>query len=107
MMKNLMIYGWILLGVLCAPAAENLVRNGRFEQLDNNGRPVGWQLGVQNQCLFRLEGVEYVREIPGNSLRVSNFTSRTPGTYGSLKQRITGMVPERKYTLSYYVKVKG
>ncbi len=101
MMKNLMIYGWILLGVLCAPAAENLVRNGRFEQLDNNGRPVGWQLGVQNQCLFRLEGVEYVREIPGNSLRMSNFTSRTPGTYGSLKQRITGMVPERKYTLSF------
>lgn len=80
----------------------NLVRNSAFEELDANGRPVGWSTttyGGQVQHGVEVDGGRRV----GHAISISSSS----GTDASWDQSVTGLEPGAEYHFSAWVKTEN
>lgn len=94
----------LILSVTAARAA-NLLNNPSFEKPGRDGVPAGWewQGGAANATCAR-DGAE--ARSGGASVRLRNPSALAPNVFGSLTQTVR-VAPNRRYTLSCYVKTAG
>lgn len=86
----------VALAVACA--AENLVKNPGFEEVDEAGRPVAWRCSPQ---VYAID--EQVRHSGRRSLRFHNMD---PGRYELCSQQVP-LKPGNLYEFSVWVKTEG
>jgi hypothetical protein len=92
-----------LLGRAAAAEAPNLVRNPGFEEVGAE-RPVGWEWGIGGDAKASLTSDPGVRHTGAASLRLASSTPASPNVYGSLSQRIDGLLPRQVYEATLWIR---
>lgn len=88
------------LALTAVQAAGNLVRNADFER----GSLKEWHWGVNNGAVAKAVVDTAESHSRGHALKLTNQSPRTPHVFGALRQRVAGLKPETRYTLSAWVK---
>ena len=94
---------WLVLLVAgSSQAAENLVRNPSFEQLDAPDRPAVWRWSAgQAHGEYAID--DQVARTGDHALRITNPTPRSPNVFCVMEQTVA-VEPDQEYTLSAYAK---
>jgi hypothetical protein len=77
-------------------ASENLIKNPGFEE--DEIKPWAWQVSAEVDASG--EKVVDVKHGGESSFYLQNKTAFGPNLYGALRQKVTGVLPGRKYKLS-------
>ncbi len=98
----------LFLAVLGATAAEppNLVANPGFEEAAE-GRPAGWEWFTANGARASLAVDTAVFRSGAASVRLASSSPLTPHVYGSLWQRVRGLLPHRAYEVTLWARGEG